>query len=152
MDHLFKTKSPLFILVSLVTFGLLTYDLYLTWSTTPSAALHITKTVIFAFALIILFFALFPWYGIKFFGLGISEHFRNILIPCVYVLLIYVILARNGYQSLPANFVLGALLFVVMGINGILLFYHFKDKDSSPPAYFAANLYLKEEGKSNSQS
>lgn len=93
---------------------------------------------------LVAFFALFPWYRRPYRGLGIEEHFRKMLIFSLYPFLIANLLFYLWGPLLVLNLVLSFLLMILLVINFLLLSYHFRDPDQTPPAYFAANLYLKD--------
>lgn len=86
---------------------------------------------------------LIPWYGNEHRGLGIEAHFRNILLPTTYLLFAQNLLMLGKIQLTSLNIIIGFIFMGLMFSNGVLLHYHFRDKDKTPPSYFASNTYLK---------
>ena len=105
----------------------------------------ITHYGISGLGIILILFAFVPWYGFKYKGLGISGHYEKVLLPTTYLLLIYNLLTIYGLSIFTLNAILVLLFFFLISINFILLYYHFKDQGKTPPSYFAANLYLKDQ-------
>jgi hypothetical protein len=93
------------------------------------------------------FFAYFPWYQRPYRGLGIEEHFRKMFIFSLHPFLIANLIFYLWGPLFVLNLILILLLIFVLVVNSLLLSYHFRDPDKTPPAYFAANLYLKEKEK-----
>lgn len=88
------------------------------------------------------FFAHFPWYRGPYRGLGIEEHFRKMFAFSLYPFLVANLFFALWGPLLILNLILVLLLIFVLVINSLLLSYHFRDPDKTPPAYFAAGLYL----------
>lgn len=90
--------------------------------------------------LVITLIRFFPWNKQKDRGAGIEEHFEKTMVPASYIMVV-----TNGvYHFSPSwPFVLFVclLLMIIQSVNFILLTFHFRDKDPTPPSYFARNLY-----------
>lgn len=113
-----------------------------------SVVFKVSHIILSALGVLLYVFAIIPWYGREYKGLGIEEHFVNILVPTTYLLLFHNTLVFSGWPSATLCIALSCLFLGLLATNSILLFYHLKDGDKTPPAYFAANLYLKNQGKS----
>lgn len=141
MNHLWRTQSLLFkviFLIMLVTWGfnLTTLEIALTWSFGIQIALFVLSVALILFAFI-------PWHGKRYAHLGLNDHYQKILVIATYLLLINNVIAITDFSTHGFSIFLIALFVLAIAINFVLLLYHFKDKDKTPPAYFAANLYLK---------
>jgi len=81
------------------------------------------------------------WYPPEERHLGIAVHFRKARIPTSYILFLTSLLYLMGVHWLviPALFCMGP----VVSVNGILIHFYLRDKDSLPINYFSANRYLK---------
>lgn len=91
---------------------------------------------------ILVFFAFIPWYGLKYKGLGIEDHFEKILVATTYLMLLVNALLFFGLSISFLNILFSILFFALIILNGVLLSYHFKDKDPTPPGFFTTNKYL----------
>lgn len=141
ITQLIKPRSFLFrSIIALTTFLWLWNGLHPNLSSTQ--LFIFTHNIKFVLALVIILFAVIPWYGRIYKGLGIEDHYEKMLLPTIYLLLIDQILLLFHLSFIFWNFFLIVLFLVVILLNALLLYYHFKDKDKTPPAYFAANLYL----------
>lgn len=112
----------------------------------PHSVAGVSFLVLSAAGAFVAFFAHFPWYRGPYHGLGIEEHFRKMFVFSLYPFLIANLFFALWGPLLVLNLILILLLIFVLAINSLLLSYHFRDPDKTPPAYFAANLYLKEKG------
>lgn len=83
------------------------------------------------------------WYASQDRNLGIAVHFRKARIPTSYILAITVLCYLAGLRYL---IVIPALLCLstVVAVNGILIHFHWKDRDPLPINYFSSNRYLHE--------
>lgn len=92
------------------------------------------------FYLLILGFRFIPWYKKEDRGYGIEEHFFKSMVPAAYILVVtngvYIFWAQSWPFLLFSVFLLSILLLV----NFILIYFHFRDHDLTPPAYFARSL------------
>lgn len=112
-----------------------------------SVVFKVSHVILSALGVFIYVFAIIPWYGREYKGLGIEEHYVKILVPTTYLLLFHNALVFSGWPSATLCIALSCLFLGLLTTNSILLFYHLKDGDKTPPAYFAANLYLKNQAK-----
>lgn len=98
---------------------------------------------VFGFLAVILeMMALIPWYRGGHRGSGIEEHFEHTAVPMIYLFLTgnvlrVIDLPVIGFEVTAAGFFLLFLAF-----NLVLLVYHFRDEDTTPPAWFSKNLFL----------
>lgn len=81
-----------------------------------------------------------PWYGSDHRGHGIELHFEKTLVP-----LGYLMLATNAvYLSIKVSWPLITffilLLLSIQAVNGILIYFHFRDKDPEPPSFLTRSL------------
>lgn len=104
--------------------------------------LHIPFILLSVLYGILVVFALTPWYGWKHKGLGIEDHFEKILVATTYLMLLINALLFFGLEISFLNILFSVLFFVLIILNGVLLSYHFKDKDPTPPGFFTTNKYL----------
>ena len=102
---------------------------------------YFPQTVIFlvlgALAFLVIGFALYPWYGFKYKGLGIDEHFENVAVPVVYLFLLVNILTGLDMMVLWLQVILIILFLLIIGTNLVLLYHHVRDHDSSAPACYS---------------
>ncbi|MBI2340045.1 MAG: hypothetical protein HYU99_06760 [Deltaproteobacteria bacterium] len=82
-----------------------------------------------------------PWYPGKFRGFGIEEHFEKTLVPASYIMVVTGIIYPLWRNCWPFLFFVDLLLIVIISVNFILLYFHFRDQDPLPPSYFAQNLH-----------
>lgn len=143
MKFLFYRKSIFFRIIFVCTLGLWAWN-FLQIKDMGAPITFLSHIILSVLAALIIIFAFVPWYGFKYKGLGIDDHFEKILIPTTYILLIYNGLLYLGFSSLIFNVILSFILIVFLYVNITLLNYHLQDRDQSPPSYFAANLYLEE--------
>lgn len=73
--------------------------------------------------------------------LGIEVHFLKALVPTSYILAASSILFCFGLQW-TSMILANLMLFVVSGVNGILITFHWRDDRPLPVNYFTRNLYL----------
>lgn len=127
-DTFFKT---IFVLsLCLWIFNLYKLDLPITF---------ITLSVLYG---VLVIFALIPWYGWKHKGLGIEDHFEKILVATTYLMLLINTFLFFGLEVPFLNILFSILFFALIVLNGVLLSYHLKDKDPTPPGFFMTNKYL----------
>ncbi len=76
--------------------------------------------------------------------IGIEVHFHKALVPTSYILAITSFFCLLGLPFItPAILVIADLMMsVVVLVNGILICFHKRDKDSLPVNYFSSNQYL----------
>lgn len=104
--------------------------------------LHITFILLSILYGILVIFALIPWYGWKYKGLGIEDHFEKILVATTYLMFLINVLLFFGVEISFLNILFSVLFFALIILNGVLLSYHFRDNDPTPPGYFMTNKYL----------
>jgi hypothetical protein len=77
--------------------------------------------------------------------IGIEVHFLKARVPTSYILAITSALAllRIPYVSTIAVILAVVMMLVVAPVNGILIWFHRKDKDVTPMNYFSLNKYLR---------
>ena len=75
--------------------------------------------------------------------LGIEVHFLKALVPTSYILAASSLLFFFGMQW-TSMILANLMLFVVSGVNGILVAFHWRDDRRIPVNYFTRNLYLQE--------
>ncbi len=87
-----------------------------------------------------------PWYKGKPRGMGIEVHFRKAIVPTSYILAITSLLCLFEVPILTQVVLFIAILFmlVVTSVNGILIWFHLRDRDPLPINYFSSNQYLTE--------
>lgn len=87
------------------------------------------------------------WYPSESRGRGIEVHFRKMLVPAAYLVVLTSLLLLVPF-FLPAFFALlfANLIFGIMVfINVSLIYFYFQDQDPMPVNFFSANRYLNEE-------
>lgn len=146
MSSLLNQRSTPFRLIQLAT-----VFLWL-WNGLHRIENTVTTNIAYALIFIIIGFALFPWYSRKYKGLGIEDHFEKMLIPTTYLVLLDQILRLFFPAVLIWNIFLVSVFSFFITVNLILLFFHFRDHDKTPPAYFAAGLFLGNDGNSGGKS
>lgn len=84
------------------------------------------------------------WYPREPRGIGIEVHFKKALVPTSYILAVTSIFALLDIPYLSTGVILLAdlLMLVVAPVNGIVIYFHLKDKDPLPINYFSLNKYL----------
>lgn len=77
--------------------------------------------------------------------IGIEVHFLKARVPTSYILAITAAIAllRIPYVSTTAVILAVVMMLVIAPVNGILLWFHRKDKDATPMNYFSLNKYLR---------
>lgn len=84
---------------------------------------------------------LVPWYGLGPEGknLGIRVHFEKALVPTSYILAVAssLCLAGMGGLSLAAVILADLCMLIVAPVNGILIWFHFHDREELPVNYFS---------------
>ena len=74
-----------------------------------------------------------PWYAREDRGFGIEEHFQKIVVVVGYLL----VLTPDSWPFL----IFPNLFFLVLNaIAAVLIFFHFQDKDKTPPAFLSRSL------------
>lgn len=143
MRLFYSLKSPLYWFIILSAIVLWSYRIYQSNPLLP----HIDWFFLIYSAcnLMMLCFALIPWSGLAYKGLGVDDHFEKIASPFMIIWLLQGIFPLEAPLSDIINGAFSVLMGIFLIINFILLSYHFKDKDPTPPGYFGANLYLKDQ-------
>ena len=87
---------------------------------------------------------LIHWYPGEPRGVGIEVHFRKALVPTSYILSTASIVALLNIPYLSTAVVLFAdlLMLVVTPVNGIVIYFHLRDRDPLPINYFSLNKHL----------
>lgn len=137
LNFLVSKNSWLFKILLVPTLSLAGYNIFMQRSLFYS--LYVFLTCCFVF------FGFFPWYAKAYRGLGIEDHFEKIMTPSVYILLIISLLRFLGIPTLIAEVIFAVLGILLFAFNLALIKCHLNDKDTLPPSYFGANLYLKAE-------
>ena len=77
--------------------------------------------------------------------IGIEVHFLKARVPTSYILAITAILCLLEIPYLSTGVVLLAdvMMLVVAPVNGILIWFHRRDRDPTPMNFFSLNKYLK---------
>lgn len=80
--------------------------------------------------------------------IGIEIHFLKARVPTSYILAVTAALALAGipYLSTGAVILADLMMLVVAPVNGILIWFHVRDKDPTPMNFFSLNKYLKTPG------
>jgi len=84
------------------------------------------------------------WYSKEDRGIGIEVHFKKALVPTSYILAITSTMALLNipYFSSGIIFFADLLMLVVAPVNGILIYFYFRDEDQMSINYFSLNKYL----------
>lgn len=102
-------------------------------------------TIYLASYLFIRFSAVWNWYenklDLKGNDAGIGLHFKKMLVAAAYVIAFTNIFVLAGFNW-PVYLSIGLLLFIIH-IHIILLYFHFKDRDTTPPNFFSFKDGLK---------
>ncbi|OVE81780.1 hypothetical protein BVY03_02735 [bacterium K02(2017)] len=129
----------------IILFTLLLWGYFFVYKTLLfSSSIHWSPLVFSLAAILLILFSFIPWYKSEYKGLGIETHFGHMSLIGTYLLLIYLILSFFGIHHISLTIIFSIILLSLNIINFILLKHHFNDNDQTPPAYFAANLYLKD--------
>lgn len=77
--------------------------------------------------------------------IGIQVHFQKALVPTSFILAITSFLGLMSVPYVSTGVLIFSILLmlVVAPVNGILLYFHFRDKDTLPMNFFSLNTYLK---------
>jgi hypothetical protein len=77
--------------------------------------------------------------------IGIEVHFLKARVPTSYILAVTaaVALLDIPYVSTGLVFLADLMMLVVAPVNGILIWFHRKDHDTTPMNYFSQNKYLR---------
>jgi len=142
MFHLTKLKSPLFKII-FISMLALWIGSFITIQKVFNLFL-VSHLLLSLLALTLTLFAFIPWYGRNYKGLGIEDHFEKILAVMTYLMIFDSALILMGLQSFVVEILLNIIFIIFLFVNITLLRYHLNDSDTTPPAYFAANLYLKD--------
>lgn len=78
-----------------------------------------------------------PWYSRADRGFGIEEHFQKTLVPTSYIMTATNIVFFFWKNCGPFLVFASLLITVILCINFILIYFHFKDKDPTPPSLFS---------------
>lgn len=98
--------------------------------------------IVFVFlCLLINFFRFKPWYSKKDRGYGIEEHFEKTLVPTAYILVCFNLLYFVWDKAWPILLFAVLLFIIILHVNFILIYFHYKDRDSTPPSYFVRSLH-----------
>lgn len=78
--------------------------------------------------------------------IGIEVHFQKALVPVSYILAIasFFCLLQIPVLALIIVLLADLMMLVVAPVNGILIYFHQKDCDSTPINFFSSNQYLKQ--------
>ncbi len=89
-----------------------------------------------------------PWYPGEPRDIGIQVHFRKALVPTSYILAVTssLVVLNVPFFSTFLLLLADLMMLVVAPVNGIILYFHFKDRSALPINYFTRNLYFKEDG------
>lgn len=82
-----------------------------------------------------------PWYPKAFRGCGIEEHFEKTMVPTSYIMVTTAVVYLLWKNCWPFLLFVSLLLTVIISVNFILLYFHFRDHDPLPPSFFAQNLH-----------
>ncbi len=133
LKFFFNRKGPL--VLTLLAMG---------WLATVYHLLFSTRSFFFiVFCLlgfVITLIRFYPWYKPEDRGSGIEEHFEKTMVPASYIIVVTNIV-YHFWPSWPFLLFSIVLLAVIQSVNFILLYFHFRDKDPTPPSYFTRNLY-----------
>ena len=133
----FKIPGIFLVLISL--------GLFITSTITQSFPTNPVSIAFLTLVFIHILFGIIPWNGQnpEYRGLGIEEHYQQALCIHVYLLAIHSILRLTIASSVVFD-AIGIVVGIVFLFAGLMLLkYHLNDKDTTPPAYFAAELYLR---------
>ena len=92
-------------------------------------------------AFLITVFRFKPWYKKEDRGAGIEEHLEKTLVPTSYMMVLTNVIYHYWQASWPLLFFMSLLFMVILSVNFILLYFHNRDTDPTPPSYFARSLY-----------
>lgn len=133
-------KNKFFKIIFILSLCLWGFNLYrLDFQITLFTVTFVFLSVLYG---VILIFGLIPWYGLKYKGLGIEDHFEKIGVAVTYLMLLLNALLVFGIKISFLNILFSVLFSALIVLNGVLLSYHFKDKDKTSPGYFTTNRYL----------
>ncbi len=78
--------------------------------------------------------------------IGTEIHFQKSLVPTSYILAVTstALLLHIPLLSWTLLLLSISMMIVIAGVNGILLYFHFKDHEDLPVNFFSSNRYLKE--------
>lgn len=146
LKFFFNRKGKVVTTLFILGWGLTLVNLYhLPASFTQRGALTGGAFLLVTFlALLITLCRFMPWYRPEDRGAGIEEHFEKTFVPTGYILvvtnLIYI------FWKSPWLFLIFVFLLfsVIQSVNFILIYFHFKDHDPTPPSYFARSLYKRD--------
>lgn len=90
---------------------------------------------------------LYAWHGGKDRSVGIRVHFQKAIVPTSYIMAVTSLLCLFTIPFLSTLLIVLAVLMmlVVTPVNGILIYFYFKDKDPLPINYFSGNHYIQAE-------
>ncbi len=129
--------------------GLTAYGIFIYRSWTHFGFLGFALSFIVLCYLFIRLCDVIPWHGAKKRTVGVRVHFQKAIVPTSYILAVTAMLSLFPVPILSAALVILAVLMmlVVTPVNGILVYFYFKDKDPLPVNHFSGNHYLKDDGK-----
>lgn len=126
----FNPRSGISLCIFVVTLALIFTNFF-------TQVFSLTGWIVCTLYVTLLAFAIIPWYGWRYKGLGIEEHFEKIFLIVTYFFLPHEALLFFGFGFWGFDLFLSLIFLPLVLINGTLLFYHFTDKDKTPPAYYA---------------
>lgn len=103
----------------------------------------VTFLIYIFFCFLITLARLIPWYPREHKGYGIELHFEKTLVPVGYIMVLTNVIYFFWNSCWPFLLFIIFLLTVIQSVNFILIYFHFKDKDPTPPSYFVRSLYKK---------
>ncbi|MBX7147888.1 hypothetical protein K1X76_02280 [bacterium] len=104
----------------------------------------ISYLVMLVLAIGIYFCNYFPWYSKSDRGWGIEEHFEKTIVPTGYILVLTNLAYCVWLNPWPLLWAVIFMFALILSVNFILIYFHFKDKSSDPPSLFVRNFHLKE--------
>lgn len=84
-----------------------------------------------------------PWYPREHKGYGIELHFEKTLVPAGYTMVVTNIIYFLWRSCWPFLLFSILLFLIIQSVNCILIYFHTKDKDPTPPSYSVRSLYKK---------
>lgn len=83
-----------------------------------------------------------PWNRSTDRGHGIENHFSKTLIPLAYMMMVASLVVSVWPNAWPLLLFVVIAQLPILGVDVLMLAFHFQDKDSMPASYFARNLHL----------
>lgn len=143
LKFFFNRKGPVVLSLTVIGWALALLNLYKLpgqWEVRGQATGIIYIAFLFLCGLITVI-RFIPWYHRKDRGAGIEEHFEKTLVPTSYIMVVANSLYFFWMKAWPFLVFIFPLLLLIMIVNGILLYFHKRDKNTTPPSYFARSLY-----------